>query len=71
MVKARPGIRLGCKREQLFARQKIDLVEDQDLGLTHFLQPREDRLRLFVDPLAGIDQQADGIGIPPPRPRPR
>ena len=51
------------QQQQRGARHQIDLVEDQDFRRLHVGKPIEQSFRLFVDPLARIDQHADQIGL--------
>ena len=54
--------------QQLFLGDDIDLVDDQDLGMIDGRHLAEDRLGLLVDPLAGVEQHADEVGVMRPGP---
>ena len=54
--------------QQLFLVDDIDLVDDQQLGMIDGRHLGKDRLGLLVDPLAGVEQHADEVGVMRPAP---
>ena len=54
--------------QQLFLVDNIDLVDDQQFGMIDGRHLAEDRLGLLVDPLAGVEQHADEVGVMRPAP---
>ena len=51
------------QREQRFARDRVDLVDDQEFRMLDLVQPVENGVRLLVDPFPGVEQQTDEIGV--------
>ncbi len=65
--------RVGSLRQQqqLLARDEIDLVDHQDLGVRHAGEPGQDRIGFLVEAGARIQQHAHQIGIVRAAPRGR
>ena len=51
------------QRQQPFAGDEIDLVQHKELGRLGVLKLRQYRVHFFVDPLAGVDEQRDHVGV--------
>jgi len=51
------------QRQQLFARDQVDLVQHQDFRMLNGRKLAQDRIRLLVETCLGVEQHADEIGI--------
>ena len=68
LVEPQPGIDVGRESQQGRRLDRVDLVEHQEPPPPNACELVHDRDVLLIEPLAGVDQQCNGVRIPGPAP---